>query len=49
MNLVQPRAPVDDAGSCRIRGYESDVALDLGLLCRHAMSLGEESRRFEGS
>lgn len=47
-NLVQPRAPVDDAGSCRIRDYESDVALDLGLLCRHAMS-GEESRRFGGS
>lgn len=47
-NLVQPRAPVDDDGACKIRGCDSGVALDSVLGC-HAMSLGEEWRRFEGS
>ena len=48
-NLVQPCTPVDDDGACKIRGYDSGVALGSGLFGCRAMSLGEECHRFEGS
>jgi hypothetical protein len=40
-NVVQPHAPVGGDGACNIRGFDSGVALDSGLLGCHAMSLGE--------